>query len=298
VLRAFQADAISHKEIFPLGHPFKCLYAIYALREYLSSRRHVSNPEQIKEDQESGPARNATTSYSEALARAMSLTVAAICDHEVIHRCASQELQIFLSTTLVNSLLEILKDPLQTGSFSKCLDAELLERLLQILGSAVTAPPSETATGLVNLTFQAVLECCCMSRGFWDALSRHSEVGRLTGTLLLDDWRPRVRSMASTLIGEKVTSSKSSSAVAPLDFAVFFWPIVSGLIPAAVHQPYKCEEVFTLAFTIFKTLRETRSSVLDIQALLNDYCNMLLAYTTLEARTAHLHSSLTILTVA
>ncbi len=110
VLKAFQSDSVSHREIFPLGQPFKSLYAIHALREYLSSRRRSTTPIQRQVDQDA--IQIAIKEYSKALTRGMSLTIAAISDYEVIRRCASQELQIFLSTTLVESLVQTLKDPL------------------------------------------------------------------------------------------------------------------------------------------------------------------------------------------
>lgn len=43
LLTALGDDSTSSVDIFPLGQPFKCLYAIYAIREHLASQlREVS----------------------------------------------------------------------------------------------------------------------------------------------------------------------------------------------------------------------------------------------------------------
>ncbi len=38
LLAAFEDDTTSCTDIFPLGKPFKCLYAIYALRDHLAGQ--------------------------------------------------------------------------------------------------------------------------------------------------------------------------------------------------------------------------------------------------------------------
>jgi ubiquitin carboxyl-terminal hydrolase 34 len=38
LLANFESDAVSYKEVFPLGLSFKCLYALYALREYIRAQ--------------------------------------------------------------------------------------------------------------------------------------------------------------------------------------------------------------------------------------------------------------------
>ena len=280
VLKALQTGSVSHKEIFPLGQPFRSLYAIHALREYLSSRRRLTTPLQRLANQDA--AQTATNEYADALARALSLTIAAICDHEVIQRCASQDLQVFLSTTLVDSLVHVLKDPLHGGLDLSGIDAVLLKRLVQILTFALGVPPTETSTRLIQLTFQSILECCSASRSFWEAFREHESVSELLGNLLLQDWRSIVRKISAKLIGEKVSYLQSSSVVPSTEFREFFWPVVVGLIPAAMREPTKCEEIFSLCFTLFKILRETRSAALDIPGLLAQINDLLLNYITFE----------------
>lgn len=42
LLANFESEDVSYKEVFPLGRPFKSLYAIYALREYIRTQlQHV-----------------------------------------------------------------------------------------------------------------------------------------------------------------------------------------------------------------------------------------------------------------
>ncbi len=282
VLKAFQSDSVSHREIFPLGQPFKSLYAIHALREYLSSRRRSTTPIQRQVDQDA--IQIAIKEYSKALTRGMSLTIAAISDYEVIRRCASQELQIFLSTTLVESLVQTLKDPLLPLSDLASLDAILLERLLEILSMAQAAPTTDNSARLIHLAFQSILECCSASREFWLAFRQHEAVATLLGNLLLNDWRPTVRKISAKLIGEKIAYLQSASVVQAAEFREFLWPIVLSLIPAAMFEPAKCEDIFNLSFTLFKLLRDARSSAIDIPLLLTENSDQLLSYDTFEVR--------------
>lgn len=102
ILLAFQTEPTAHKDVFPVGQPFKSLYAIHALQEYLLSQFHQARSEVDESSQVT------ITTYSDALRRALSLTVAAISDHEVIGRGCSADLQVFLSVKLVETLVKVL----------------------------------------------------------------------------------------------------------------------------------------------------------------------------------------------
>lgn len=92
LLTNFNDEAISYKEVFPPGQPFKSLYAVYALREYI--RTHI----QVKGAFNEG-----------ALTRATKLVVSAISDPELLNRCSEGELRDNLALNLIDSLLVFLK---------------------------------------------------------------------------------------------------------------------------------------------------------------------------------------------
>ena len=281
VLQAFQTDSVSHRDIFPVGQPFKCLYAVHALRELLAARRRSAGPLQRSTDPERAQA--ATAEYAGGLAKVLSLMVAALCDDEVINRCTSQELRIVLSTSLVDSLVHVLKDPLQPGPALGGSDVKLATRLLEILSATTDAPPTETSTRLIHLTFQALLECCLTSRAFWTAFQQQLKPS-LLGNLLLRDLRPAVRKLTAKLIGEKVSYMHSGAAVSASDFREFFWPLVLDLLPEATQNPHKCEDVFGLLSVTLKLMWENKSPALNSRALLGHVGSLLLEYSTFEVR--------------
>ena len=67
-------------------------------------------------------------------------------------------------------------------------------------------------------------------------------------------------------------------------FRAFFWPLVSGLLKPAVTNAGNSTEVLELCLETFKILRDARSQILDVQRHLDEWCNLLLHYTTFEVR--------------
>lgn len=108
ILQAFENTATSYQDIFPLGQPFKCLYAIHALREYLSTRRLKTQVLQVS-SQDTDTQQKTALEQHNALLKAMSLLVGAICDPEIVMQCPSEALQVSLSLQLVESFLQLLK---------------------------------------------------------------------------------------------------------------------------------------------------------------------------------------------
>jgi len=279
-LGGFQKETLTHGDIFPPNHPYRSLYALHALREYLSLRRrtavagpqHPSTPE----------THESTKSYPDAWTRVTSLVIAAICDFSIIDQCRTPELQVHLSVSLVESLVKNLKDPLAPAPNFAGLDATLLSRLIDIMSLAMKATPTDASTRLISLTFQAILDCCCLSLVFWQTFQASTAMTAVLRTVLLDDWRPVVRKHTAKTIGERTAFGQSHGVVGAAEFREFFWPIVISLIPAAVQKPQQCEEVFDLSFALFKMLKDSESKILDIPMLLTGISQTLLDHTTVE----------------
>ena len=56
----------------------------------------------------------------------------------------------------------------------------------------------------------------------------------------------------------------SPSAVPEPVFRDYFWTLLIDLIPCGLGQPATCSELFQLAVALFKSMKESKSDVLDL----------------------------------
>ena len=213
---------LSHTDTFPLGQPFKSLYAVHALHDYLGPWQPRPTSPQLDD---LSPETDACPSPRAAsLIRTMSLVVMAISDPQVAAQCPNRELQIELGSALVELFVALLGGILQpqprpfpfTFTDAACLDSELpaaaaefldaplFDRLLVILSVAVSATSTENATNHVSLCLQSILESCSLSDDFMAAFCIHPEVPRLFEDLLLNDPQTAVRQNTAVLIRQKI----------------------------------------------------------------------------------------------
>ncbi|GAB1320503.1 USP domain-containing protein [Madurella fahalii] len=285
VLESIDSPSLSYLETFPLGQPFKSLYAVHALHEYLDSQRRTSTISVVdKQDDEADwwPSQRAAS-----LVRAMSLVVPAVSDPQVAAQCPSHELQIELASALVELLVSLLKDPELPASTAQLLDAPLLDRLLAILSVALSADTVESATKHVPLCLQSIFESCSMSDVFMSAFCTHPEVPGLLGDLLLKEPRVAVRQSIALLIEQKCCpvkdgESRSDSCPTTSKFREFLWPLISRLVGPAIASPSNSAEVLSLCLVMFQTLRDDQPGILNLRDLANDWLELLLGHTTSE----------------
>ncbi|KAI0128593.1 ubiquitin carboxyl-terminal hydrolase [Xylariales sp. AK1849] len=300
VLNAFEDASTSYRQIFPLGEPFKCLYTIHALREYLSTRRLKSQAMQVNTQNVESQQKTALD-QEEALLKAMSLLVDAICDPDVVTRCPGEPLQVLLSFHLVDNFVQLLKgkialtritfilaaapnispDAMNTDSAAQLLTPELQDRLLSILTIAARTP-SQTGLDLISRSIEALLECCARSSSFWAGFRQEPAATRLVQELLFTDNRPFVRKNVAKLISNKALYSHGDSGAVSVYFAEMFWPVVFELLPQVVKEPSKCEEVLNLSFSLVKKLAEANSPALDLQGCLTQCGELILNHTSLD----------------
>lgn len=106
-LDAFDQPATLYRDVFNIGQPYKCLYVIYALMEYLKLRttQTVSHqPDGHGDDQQ-----NLTVYQEPAVKQALSIIVGAVCDPDVTERCSAAHMRIFLGSQLVAGLARVLR---------------------------------------------------------------------------------------------------------------------------------------------------------------------------------------------
>ncbi|KAI3401247.1 hypothetical protein diail_11953 [Diaporthe ilicicola] len=266
ILATIEHETPNYHQVFPVGQPLKSLYAVHAIQEYLNIQFSLAK------------SNNENASYNNAMARALRLVVWAISDRDVGDRNSSEELRIRLASKLVELLLSILKDPSRTSSVPECLDITLLERLVEIMSFCTTASPTASCTNLLTVTFQAILDTCSLRVELWEELCSRADVKSVIRQILLDDPRGTLRKSTALAIGEKTVHLLSPSATAEPVFRDFFWAFLIELIPYGLTQPATCSELFQLAVALFKSMKESKSNVLDLPRTIQFLSRLLLDY--------------------
>ncbi|KAI0011823.1 hypothetical protein F4779DRAFT_571426 [Xylariaceae sp. FL0662B] len=280
VLAAFDDSSACYKDIFPLGQPFKSLYAIHALREYLGTRRLKSSVMQTSSQDVDGQ-QQTTDDQRDALVRAMSLIVAAICDPDVVEKCASEVMQIELSFQLVDGFVQLLKETMNVEAVEQLLTPNLSQRLSTILSIAAAAQTSQVSIDLINRSFEALLESCTKNEEFWMAFCNQARIQEVIQNLLFDT-RPVVRRSIARLISVKSLHGQGPSGIRAIDFAELFWPTIFRLVARAATEPAKCEEMFQLSFELLTRLSEAKSSAIDLPICVRQWGELLLSHKTTE----------------
>lgn len=73
-------------------------------------------------------------------------------------------------------------------------------------------------------------------------------------------------------------SASSPLAVPDPVFRDYFWTFLMELIPCGLGQPATCSELFQLAVALFKSMKESKSDVLDLPKTTQFLSQLLLDY--------------------
>ena len=285
IVRAIKAVDVSYTELFPIGQPFKSLYAVYALQQCLSSYREQEPNARSTADWELEEPEGASGEYPAALSRGMSLIVAAMTDENILGQCPSAELRILLGTHLVQCFVEIVRDPSLPETAWKVLDAPLLERLVTICSSPAADSSPEGRTGHICLCLEGIFECCSRSPVFWSAFGTHEKALTLVKDSLLYDPRLPVRQHTASIIRHKVSAADQPGMLTAVDFAAFFWPLAFELIEPAMQHPPGTSELFSTCSSILRRLLGAATQELQADDLFSALSARLFAYTTYEDMT-------------
>lgn len=119
MLAEVESEDVSYKQIFPLGQPYKCLYAIHAIREYERAHgQHVS----ISLSHLYSAADLLQGAVNEAaLMRATKLIVSALSDPELLSQIPEGELRDNMTLNLIDCLVMFLKGIYTTPPFGALL---------------------------------------------------------------------------------------------------------------------------------------------------------------------------------
>lgn len=88
-----------------------------------------------------------------------------------------------------------------------------------------------------------------------------------------------MRIVVSIGYGSQANSLVSSpSAVPEPVFRDYFWTLLIELIPCGLERPATCSELFQLAVALFKSVKESKSDVLDLPKTTQFLSRLLLDY--------------------
>ncbi|KAF7921904.1 uncharacterized protein EAE97_011195 [Botrytis byssoidea] len=259
ILQDLSNSIVPYTEIFPLGQPYKALYSLYGLKQYISTQSSKGSVDNAVFD------------------RAMTLLVAAISDPRFLDNGALQAIKENLTMHFISSFTSLLKDPALPQSSMDLIDKKLLDRLLDLLYTSKLVTTTDTSVHLIWACIEALLEVASQNSALWTTFVSHLNGSTLLQDLLLEDFRPFVRKAISKHIASKCTFNSNPAHVSPSEVSYTLWPIIARLIPKAVQRPEQCEETFSLALTIFKRLLETPID-LDLNAVAQEWGNLLLAH--------------------
>ncbi|KYK55829.1 hypothetical protein DCS_07793 [Drechmeria coniospora] len=307
VMSLFDTTNTSYKDLFLPGQPFKSLYAVHALVEYIECARRGladANTPYTSED------RDGSVAYDQALQKSLQLVVQALTDSTIFDgvppqlkmRVASALMQTFVKLIqgICRSLTQYLHPAniITARSISKPtvavneIDVPAPERLVEFLSDAV-ACEGDSGLPLITSTCSAILFLSQMQQQFWVKISGDSIFRALIETLLLFDSRKIVRMAAVDLIAscaerevQKLQIQDAKGTVpegAGLEgIALYLWLVVSELPPEAAQHPTQCDELFGLLKKMLFLLSEKLPGRVDVNRLAGEASRLLLEHESTE----------------
>ncbi|OHW90504.1 ubiquitin carboxyl-terminal hydrolase [Colletotrichum incanum] len=258
MLAAFDSPDTSYQQIFPPGQPFKSLYALYAMTEYMGTAgRRLKESESSIYD--AGDPK--VKAYLDALARVRALAVAAISDREILDGCASEALKNRLTFNLMNVYGLTFRDP-DLGGLNippSVVAIAPADRLVEVLWSAITAQGHTSLIPLIASTFSAVLRSASVDIDFWASLKAVPRLEELLGVLLLYEPSEAIRANIAKLLEERVISPDE-----------------------AAKSPKQCKQVFGLSLALLREMAFEDTTAVDIPALASDCGRLLLEHESSE----------------
>ena len=266
-LESFDSESTSYMQVFPIGQPFKCLYAIYALAEYIDAYRRRMTTWPDRDDTEA--------TYLATIKKALGLIFSAISDPQIIDSCPSDHVKMQLSLSLMNALVDFLRAWRMSTSEKWSEMVVPLARLASILRAAKSVE-DENSCPLISSTFTAILQLSSIKDGIWEELKKIGDFGSLVQELLMDrrsDVRTRVAKTLDTCLEDERKD---------VQLAEFLWPLIINMMPHTLSHRDRCHEVFNLAERLILRLRAAVSEVLDLVELASQCCEHLLTIETTE----------------
>ncbi|KAM0264096.1 hypothetical protein ACHAQJ_000841 [Trichoderma viride] len=290
IIDLFESQTATHADIFPPRQPYKSLYVVRALAEYIESIRLIDSNDEIGKKS----LRFSQISYEEALRTSYSLIVPAISNESFLDQI-NPTLQIELMEALMQTFVRLLQNTwlLAEQSINDGATYPSPSRLVDILSNA-TAAIHEDSLSLIDSTLSAILRLCLFHDTFMEEIATLPTFANLLHKLLLLDTRLAVREHVMGMIKEAVETegrlihtplsvpSGGGDVGPPYPLTKYVWSIVSNLLPEAIGIPSQSHEFLGgLDYLLYKTSQIAPSEV-DTPAFAAQICGLLLDHTSTE----------------
>lgn len=291
IIDLFESPTATHTDIFPPRQPYKSLYVIRALTEYIESIRVIESSDEAGMK----ALRFSQSSYDEALRKSYSLIVLAISNESFLDHI-TPTLQIELMEALMATFVRLLhntwllsRQPVNDGATYPSPS-----RLVDILSYAAGAM-QEGSESLIDNTIAAILRLCLFHDAFMKEIATLPSFTDLLKKLILLDPRSTVRKHAVEMIKEAVETeegftpdslhvpSESNVVVSSYPLTKYAWSTISSFLSEAIGIPSQCHEFFGgLEYLLYKASQIMPPEV-DTPAFAAQVCELLLSHNSTES---------------
>ncbi|KAK5989046.1 Ubiquitin carboxyl-terminal hydrolase 34-like protein [Cladobotryum mycophilum] len=289
IMDLFENETTPYEDVFFSGQPFKSLYAIHTLVEYIEAARLAAS--------NTGDGIRyrgfSHTSYEGALSKCLHLVVQAISDQHLIER-ANPELQIQLMSSLMHAFVRFLRDHRLPVNIFETNGAHIpsADRLVSIISHALTTT-EESAVPLIASSLASVFRLGLLNAQFWVDVESNTSFSQLIGRLILTDHRKSLREICSGLVEETIETeiqTKSATMIGSAEngdlpsytMTFYIWSSVSCLLEEAANLPYQCTEYFRLVELLLLRMSNVVPSEVDFHRIAARLSGLLLGHTSTE----------------
>ena len=299
-----------YEDVFPVEQPFKTLYALYTLTEYIN-RAQPPSPWAVDNHCD---APSSSKEHSEILKRWTALILQAICDLGLVAGL-SHGLRIRLKSGLMFAYIRLLKGTFfETSSRVdvKCTDrsetqvtpfelptrtaeSSLPDRLMGILSDAAESRDDATDT-LISSTLGIILQLGLLDHDFWSKISANDAFIAIMHNLALYNRRPSVQATLANVVQDAVgaedravsrslTSQPGSQNGTSHIITRDLWSFFSSLLPKLVQVPAKCKDIFRILEDLLNRICLHLPAVVDMHQLAGQVSQLLLDHVPVEVST-------------
>ncbi|KAG5923160.1 hypothetical protein E4U42_005032 [Claviceps africana] len=285
----FESDTASHLDIFLKGHPFKTLYAIHAIGDYVEAAHYQR--QQVHPDAEGASKR--VYSFQQALGKSLQLVVDAIADPELLDGVSSA-LRLRIVESLVQTYMKLFDVATKNTPKIELKSNILLPatRLYEILCLA-KEHDDDPSLKLIDGACAAIFRVGSESLDFWNILVSKTKFLELIANLVLKDPRRLVKQTVVELIEDATSGHPITSTVVPAkdtandehnphQMTISLFSAMVKVLPDCMEHQSEPEEYFKLFLYLLEQTQTKSPSAINIESLVESILDLLLKHNSQE----------------